>query len=852
MKNLPTSIAEYFDHSNEYLYSFADKDFRLVKANSLFLKKFQLHSDDYIGKPFHEVIKQIESKKILQAGKVCLQEPGTTIKIEVNTKTPAGEERWFQWEISSPEQNNNEQSGIQIIGIDITEEKKPEQQSLFHAVLLDNISDAVISIDKEFKLKSLNKAAEKTYQANSTDMIGKPLSVLFGNSNSIILHKAIDELQQKGAWNGEIKLQPFGDEKEIRQYCSITTVKDNQDSTIGYLAINRDINEPIEIEKTSAATDHINTFDGCYKKMIEEIADYAIFSLDKNGFILDWNRGAENIKGYKAEEIIGKSFRIFYTKEDQEKNLPEQLLEKAIKHGSVTNEGWRLKKNGEIFWGSVVITALHNDGNDVIGFSKIVRDFTEKKIAEKGLKSSEKNYMHVLSSISEGFFMLDKNCRIIVANKAAKKMIEKVSGKLPEDGHSALDYLPPEKQKTLQTYVDKTFRGLRVEYESFYPLGERSFWLNLVYSPVKDENKHIIGACIIARDITEQKNAEKELDKSQRLFKSFMANTPAMGWIIDDSHKFRYLNKAYRTNFKLDDSAIGKSLYQIFPKPVCDSFIENNKRVWKSGIVIEAIEEGVGPEGRKQIYQIYKFPLGEEDGKKLLGGVALDITEQRMLEQKLATEEKRKKREIIQAIIDAQEKERRELAYELHDNVNQILSSSKLMLDVVSDSQQTNTEFVNRSNEYLSEAIKELRRISHNLSPGILKDISLEAAIQDVVEQINNSGKLHIIYRKRNYAKDKNKAGGDIQLTVLRIAQEQLNNIIKHAEATEVIIQLFITKTRIILSVKDNGKGFNIENTKRGLGLHNIFNRAEYYQGEVLLESEPGKGSLLKIEIPLA
>jgi PAS domain S-box-containing protein len=846
MKNSPASIAEYFDHSNEYLYSFADKNFRLVKANSLFLKKFQLHSNDYIGKPFQEVIKQIEAKKILQAGTACLQVPGTTIKIKVNTKTPAGEETWFQWEISSLKRDKSEDAGLQIIGVDITEKKKSEQQLLFQAVLLDNISDAVISLDKEVNLKSLNKAAEKIYQVKATEIIGKPVNSIFGNKAATILTQTISKLQQTENWNGEIKFKRPSDKREIHQHSSITIVKDYQDTIIGYIIINRDIKD----NRDQAAA--ISEVDGYYRKMIEQVAEYAIFSIDKNGIILDWNKGAENIKGYKAEEIKGKDFKIFYTKEDRDKNLPEQLLEKAIKDGRVTNEGWRVKKNGDLFWGSVVITALHNDKDDVIGFSKVTRDLSELKIAESLLKNSEKNYRHVLSSISEGFFMLDKNCRVIVANKAAKKMIERVSGRLLEEGSSALDYLPEEKQKTLQSYLDKTFRGIRAEYESFYSLGERSFWLNLVYSPVKDENKLIIGASIIARDITEQKNAERELDKSQRLFKSFMANTPAMGWIIDQEHKFCYLNKAYKTNFQIDDLAIGKSIYEIFPKSICDSFIENNKRAWKTGAVIEVIEEGVGPRGEKQVYQIYKFPLGEENGKKMLGGVALNITGQKMLEQKLANEEKKKKREIIQAIIDAQEKERRELAYELHDNVNQILSSSKLMLDVVADSQHTNIEFVHRSNEYLGAAIKELRRISHNLSPGILKDISLEAAIQDVVEQINNSGKLHIIYRKRNYIKNKAAASGDIQLTVLRIAQEQLNNIIKHAEATEVLIELFITKTRIVLGVKDNGKGFDIENTKRGLGLHNIFNRTEYYQGKVQLTSEPGKGSLLKIEIPLS
>lgn len=838
MKDSPTSIAEYFDHSSEYLYSFADKDFRLVKANSLFLKKFQLHSDDYIGKPFQEVIRQIESKKIIQAGKVCLQEPGTAIKIEVNTKTARGEETWFQWEISSLEYNGNEQSGIQIIGIDITEKKRSEQQLLFQAVLLDHISDSVISIDQKFRLKSLNKAAEKLVGVNSIEIIGQPISSLFKSETVNIINKAVADLSKKESWEGNINFKLADDQIEFYQHSFITGVKDIYGSVIGYMIINKENSIPAK----PAASD---------KSIIEEVADYAIFSLDRNGIILNWNKGAQNIKGYKAEEVKGKSFKLFYTKEDKEKKIPEQLLEKAATHGRVTNEGWRLRKNGDAFWASIVITALHDGNNEVVGFSKVTRDLTERKIAEAQLKSSEKNYRHVLSSISEGFCMVDKNCRIIVVNKAARKMLEKISGKAIEEGQSTLDYLPEEKQKALQLHVDKTFRGIRTEYESYYSLDGKSFWLNLIYSPVKDEFKNIIGACIISRDITEQKNAEKELDKSQRLFKSFMANTPAMGWIIDDENKFRYLNKTYKTNFRLDDSAIGKSIYEIFPKSVCDAFVENNKRAWISGSVIETIEEGVGPDGEIQIYQIYKFPLGDENGIKLLGGVALDITEQKMLEKKLATEEKEKKREIIQAIINAQEKERRELAYELHDNVNQILSSSKLMLDVVADSQQTNIEFVNRSNEYISEAIKELRRISHNLSPGILKDISLEAAIQDVVEQINNSGKLYICFRKRNYLKTDKTIDEGIRLTILRIAQEQLNNIVKHAEAAEVTVQLFITKSKIVLSIKDDGKGFDVENTKRGLGLHNIFNRTEYYQGVVHLESEPGKGSLLKIEIPI-
>lgn len=122
-----------------------------------------------------------------------------------------------------------------------------------------------------------------------------------------------------------------------------------------------------------------------YYRMIDEVQDYAIILLDKQGIIQNWNKGAEKIKGYKAEEIIGKHIRLFYQKEDQDKNLPEKLIEKAATTGRAVYEGWRLRKDGTPFWGSVVITAIHDDNYKVTGFSKVTRDLTERKRAEDEL-----------------------------------------------------------------------------------------------------------------------------------------------------------------------------------------------------------------------------------------------------------------------------------------------------------------------------------------------------------------------------------------------------------------------------------------------------------------------------------
>lgn len=122
-----------------------------------------------------------------------------------------------------------------------------------------------------------------------------------------------------------------------------------------------------------------------YYKMIDEVQDYAILLLDLEGNILNWNLGAEKIKGYTEQEIIGKNFRLFYLDEDRKDNLPQKLIDSAVANGKAMHEGWRLRKDGTHFWGYIIITALHDDQNNIIGFSKVTRDLTERKLAEDQL-----------------------------------------------------------------------------------------------------------------------------------------------------------------------------------------------------------------------------------------------------------------------------------------------------------------------------------------------------------------------------------------------------------------------------------------------------------------------------------
>jgi PAS domain S-box-containing protein len=123
------------------------------------------------------------------------------------------------------------------------------------------------------------------------------------------------------------------------------------------------------------------TLEKLHNKMVSEIQDYAIILLDVDGTILSWNAGVEKIKGYKEHEILGQNFRIFYMPQDRQAQLPEQLIELAIKEGRARHIGRRVRKDGTIFWGSILITALHDDDGEVIGFTKLTKELSEHEIS---------------------------------------------------------------------------------------------------------------------------------------------------------------------------------------------------------------------------------------------------------------------------------------------------------------------------------------------------------------------------------------------------------------------------------------------------------------------------------------
>lgn len=205
---------------------------------------------------------------------------------------------------------------------------------------------------------------------------------------------------------------------------------------------------------------------------------------------------------------------------------------------------------------------------------------------------------------------------------------------------------------------------------------------------------------------------------------------------------------------------------------------------------------------------------------------------------------------VAKAVVDAQEKERAEIGFELHDNVNQLLTTARLYLDLAANNETDRVNLIKRSSQSLSQAVTEIRNLSHSLVPSSLRDLGLIASIEDLVGNLLTTKTLDVHFMH----------GGDIEkiceqrkLVIFRIIQEQVTNVLKHSAATELRIELDIVNENISLKVTDNGKGFDKEiiKFKKGVGIHNITSRAELFNGKMNIISSPGNGCLLHILIPI-
>lgn len=226
-----------------------------------------------------------------------------------------------------------------------------------------------------------------------------------------------------------------------------------------------------------------------------------------------------------------------------------------------------------------------------------------------------------------------------------------------------------------------------------------------------------------------------------------------------------------------------------------------------------------------------------------------DITEKKVLQEKLARQEREKRKQTLAAVLEAQEKERLHIASELHDNVGQILTTCKILLEG-EISKGDAAPSLNHTYNHLQKAINELRSISHQLNPAQLYEIGLKNALKELVKTVNTAtaARIYLHIEDSDYLEE---ISDSISLSLFRIVQEQLNNILKHASAHEVNITLTHSSKAVELEIVDDGKGFILSSVSKGLGIKNMYNRAELFNGRVTMHTSPGEGCTVSVYIPL-
>jgi PAS domain S-box-containing protein len=380
-------------------------------------------------------------------------------------------------------------------------------------LLVDAVADyAIYLLDPEGFITSWNVGAERIKGYKPAEIIGQHFSRFFtaedlasGLPEKILRHTRDTGRHEAEGW----RLRKDG--SRFWANAILQPVRDPHGAIIGFAKVTRDITERM------AAQAAIQESERRFRMLVEGVTDYAIYMLDPSGIITNWNTGAERLKGYTADEIVGQHFSKFYGKEDRVTGLPGRVLETAAREGRYEAEGWRVRKDGSRFWASVVVDAIFNEKGGLEGFAKITRDITERRAAQDAMRESERQFRLLVAGVTDyAIYMLDPNGLITSWNAGA----ERIKGYAPDEiigQHFSRFYT--ERDRAAGAPARALFTAAsegRFEAEGWRVRKDGTmFWANVVLDPIRDEQGGLIGFAKVTRDITERRNAQLALQEAQ-------------------------------------------------------------------------------------------------------------------------------------------------------------------------------------------------------------------------------------------------------------------------------------------------------------------------------------------------
>jgi PAS domain S-box-containing protein len=482
---------------------------------------------------------------------------------------------------------------------------------------------------------------------------------------------------------------------------------------------------------------------------------------------------------------------------------------------------------------------------------------------DSDLDEAYKKYNSLLDALSSGVIMIDKQFNMIACNKSGYEILgltkedilgKRISGNLMKairvDGTSFPSEQLPAMVSLLTGFPQRNvIVGLEKE-------GRERVWLSInseaIFRPGESDPYAAVASFA---DITEFVKNEKALVKSNERFKYVTQVTTDAIWDFDLQANQIYRSVTFEKLSGYSSDEIGNNLNwwldKIHPedqasvKYKLESTLLKGEAQWSDEYRF-IYKDGSYKYIRDSAIVIY------DKGKAIrMIGAICDISEETILKQQLAAEQKERQREITRATIRAQEQEKANISRELHDNVNQIIMSAKLYMETAKNYPDEKEALLETAINYQMMAMQEIRKLSKSLNTDAIRQTSIKESISDIVYNLRELQKISVLVHIDEYVDSK--LCETARVNVFRIIQEQTNNIIKYASATIVEIKLLKADDGAVLIVKDNGVGFDTEKspTSSGIGFTNMKSRTFILDGNLKVETAPGKGFELIITFPI-
>jgi PAS domain S-box-containing protein len=564
------------------------------------------------------------------------------------------------------------------------------------------------------------------------------------------------------------------------------------------------------------------------REILESISD-AFYALDKNWNFTYFNKEAEILLSKKKEEVLGKNMWELFPA------ITQTPLRKIYQRVART----KIKESFEYFFPGngkwYEINAYPSQG----GISAYFKNIDERKIAAEQLEKAHQEKIDILESIGDAFFYVNTDWVITYCNKVTERILGRKRGDLI--GKVLWDEYP----EAVGTGIYKNYhKALETQehltFEEFYQ--PMQIWLELTVYPSPN------GLSVYFKDITQRKEADLRLLQSNERFEKVAEATHDAIWDWNIIENTLYWGAGFKILFGYqiekitptleswsnhihpeDQEWVLESIYGALDKMDQSNWIAEYRYKKFDGSFADVIDRGV--------------VIRDEKGKPIrMVGAMNDVTEKKRLANQLERERLLKQQEITDAVITAEENERQEIGRELHDNIQQILVSSRLFLTMVEekDISKKGYAYLQQTNKLIMSAIEEIRNLSHSMITPFVDKTSLKEAMDKLV--VNTAGASGLQIKLEIIGLDETKLSEKLRLTSYRIIQEQFNNILKYAKASAVCLKLVQDKEQLVLNIKDDGIGVDLSKKTTGIGLMNVKTRASLFDGEVVIRSEPGNG----------